>query len=478
MKEIKKIALLLPPFKHIYGKFSALYRRGFLNPPMSFAYIAASLEKHGHKVIIIDGEAENIDIVEILSRVQEFRPDAIGLTVTSPTFSLTLDFAKILKNTFTGVPFIIGGTHVSIFQKSVLEENNVFDFGVIGDGEITLCELMDRLDEKSSYKEIKGLIWRSDDTTFQNDFRPPEKNLDVYPFPARHLLRNDLYMRNNPYVGYQISAAFMATRGCPYNCIYCAVKNIPNGTMVRFRSTENIIEELDQIVNGMGIKHVAFNDDCLTFRRNNVMVLCEEIHKRGLKFTWEGLSRADRVDLEMLKEMKRAGFVRMSFGIESGNQRILDVLQKNESLEDIANGIRMAHQAGIVTRGSVIIGSPHETKSEVEETFRFITKLKELDQVVINIMQPYPGTKVREMVLKGEGGTRLMETDLSELRRFGNASMEVNDLTSTRLISLQRKGMRHFYFTPSKLIRNLVINHPSAILRDSMAALVGLFGGF
>jgi anaerobic magnesium-protoporphyrin IX monomethyl ester cyclase len=470
-----KVALPLPPFTNIYGKFSSVYRRGFLNPPLSFAYLAASLEKHGHTAIIIDGEAEYLGLNTILKRVAEFAPDAIGLSATSPTFDLTLDFAKEIKAAFPSVPLIIGGIHIAIYQKSVLEENSVFDFGVIGDGEVALPELLDRLKEPSAYKEIKGLVWRSGEAVVQNDFRLPEKNLDVYPFPARHLLRNELYLRNTPYHGYRTTAAFMSSRGCPYNCIYCAVKNIPNGTMVRFRSPENIVEELEQIVHGLGITHVQFNDDCLTFRHDQVLALCESIQKRGLKFTWEGLSRGDKVDKEILTELKRAGLVRLSFGIESGNASILKVLQKEETLEDIANGIRLAHEAGIITRGSVIIGSPYETRREIEDTFHFITSLKELDETVINIMQPYPGTKVREMFLNGEGGTRILTSGLSGLRRFGNACVEVNDLSADTLVRLQRQGMRRFYFHPQKIIRTITINHPVALLQTAIGAAWSIF---
>jgi len=471
-----KVALLLPPFADIYGRFRFLYRRGFLNPPLGFAYVAAAAERRGHRVMIVDAEAEDLGLSEVLSRVSAFGPELIGFTATSPTFQLTTDFATKVKAAFPKVPTVIGGTHVAIFQKAVLEENPVYSFGVIGDGEDALPELLESLSEGSGFEDVKGLLWRGDDTVVQNEFRPLVRDLDVYPFPARHLLRNELYLRNVPYKGYCVSASVVSSRGCPYDCIFCAVKNVPNGTMARFRSPENVIEELKLIVQGIGIRHVAFNDDCLTFHREKVLGLCGMIRSTGLKFTWEGLSRADRVDRELLREMRRAGLNRLSFGIESGNQRILDVLQKHETLEEIANAIRITHEEGIVTRGSVIIGSPYETSKEVEDTFRFITSIKELDEVVVNIMQPYPGTKMREMALKGIGGTKLIETGLSDLRRFGNASMEVNDLSASKLVELQREGMKRFYLRPSKIVRTLAINNPLALACDALGMIRTLWG--
>ena len=466
-----RVALLLPPFADIYGNFKSVYRRGFLNPPLGFAYIAAAAEKKGHTVIIIDAEAENIPIKDVIFRASKFEPGIIGFTATSPTFKLTTEFAQKIRVAFPSVPFVIGGAHLAIFQKTVLEENPLYDFGIIGDGEESVPELLEKIIQNRDYGAVKGLIWRDRGTVIQNEIRPPLKDLDKYPFPARHLLKNDLYLRNVPYKGYVVSAPVMSSRGCPYDCIYCAVKNIPNGTMVRFRSPQNIMEELTLIVRELGIKHIAFNDDCLTFRKDKMIDLCRLIRSSGLQFTWEGLTRADRVDRELLQEMKSAGCIRLSFGIESGNQKILDVLQKHETVEQIAQGIRLAHDAGIITRGSVIVGSPYETSKEVDDTFRFINTLDELDEVITSVMQPYPGTKVREMVLNGEGGTRFIQQDFSELRRLGNSAIEVNDLTAERLVKLQRQGFLRFYFRPKKIIRFLKINKPYTLLCDAISVI-------
>lgn len=464
-----------PSLSTLYGRFNSLYRKGFLNPPLNFAYLAANLVNKGHQALIIDMDAERLTYKQVLSLIQDHNPHLIGLSITSPTLALNLELALLIKASFPRVPIVTGGIHLSIFQKDVLRAYSVFDFGIIGDGENALAELIENLQDRTNYGGIEGLIWRSQGEVIQNEYRPPDKNLDHYPFPARHLLKNDLYVRNIPYKGYQTTTAFMSSRGCPFDCIYCAVKNIPNGTMVRLRSPENVVAELDWVVNRLGIKHIAFNDDCLTFNRKRIFKICDEIFSRNLRFTWEGLSRADLVDLELLETMKKAGFSRISFGIESGNQKILDVLNKKETLETIAHAIRLAHQAGIITRGSVIFGSPYETTKEVKESIRFFCSLKELDQVIIGIMQPYPGTKVREMVLQGEGGTRLIKSDFADLRRLGNASMEVNDLSCAVLESLQRRGMRSFYLRPRTIMRNLVINHPFAFVQQAIGAVRSFF---
>lgn len=473
------IILLVSHYADIYGSYRPLYQRGFVNPPLSLSYIAASLIKAGHSVKIIDGEAENLSPGEIISRCRAFDPQLLGLTATSVDFNLCLQLAERLKKEFPLVPVILGGTHLNIFGAQVLEQNPVFDFGCIGDGEDLLVELAEALSSGSpKLEDITGLIYRRGEEVIQNHHRPLETQIDRYPFPARQLLKNDLYYRAVPHRGYQVTAAVMSSRGCPYSCVYCAVENIYGGARLRLRSAANVLDELEEIVNGLGIRHIAFNDDCLTVNRQRVLELCRGIKERHLHFTWEGLSRADLLDKELVQAMKAAGFVRISIGIESGNPHILKVLRKGESLEQIRQGIRIAKEAGIVTRGSVIIGSPYETRKTIGDTFRFVNGLKELDQVVINILQPYPGTHVREMVLKGEGGSRFLGSpDNNEnLQRFGSALVEVNGLTPRRLISLQRSGFLRFYLRPRAIYNNLRISGLRPFITDGIGFLRSMVG--
>jgi radical SAM superfamily enzyme YgiQ (UPF0313 family) len=235
-----------------------------------------------------------------------------------------------------------------------------------------------------------------------------------------------------------------------------------------------VVDEIEYLVRRLNIPHISFNDDILTLNKERVYEICREIHRRRLCFTWEGLSRADCVDLPLLQAMRDAGFVRISYGIESGNPEILRSTGKNETLEQISHAFRLTREAGIVARGSIIIGLPYESRRTVEESFRFVNNLEGIDQVVINILQPYPGTKVREMILKGEGGSRIISQDLSELRRFGNAAVEVNDLSRRRLIWLQKIGLLRFYLRPRVLWRNLKMYHPKAFLMDGLAFMRAL----
>ncbi|MBL7197035.1 MAG: cobalamin-dependent protein [Candidatus Omnitrophica bacterium] len=470
-----RVIFIVPPYGNIYGSFRSILKRGFLNPPLGLCYLAACLKKAGHEVRIIDSEAEGYMLEDIVKTVKLYLPDLIGITATSPEFINTSLIARALKET-SSTPIVLGGAHISIVGKEALEKNSDFDFGVIGEAEQTIVELSKAIEDKASFSAIKGLIYRQEDgTVVQTDTRQPMADLDEVPFPARNLLEDKKYFRSIPRKGYVTTTAFVSSRGCPYHCVYCAVDKLPGANRIRFRSPKNIVDEIELIVNEMGIKHISFNDDVLTLNKDRILKVCDGIMKRKIKFTWEGLSRADAVDKELLTFMKRAGLVRISFGIESGNPGILKMVKKGLSHKQLRKAFSMARKAGIVTRGSVIIGLPYETQQTVKETTRFVKRLYGLDQLIVNISTPYPGTKLREMVLAGEGGTKLLDPDISALQRFGNAVLEVNDLTKEDLINLQKEILLSFYLSPPKLFRNLIMYEFKALLQDSFSLAASLF---
>lgn len=474
------VLLVMPSFQEVYGAYRHLYRRGFLNPPLGLCYLASALEQAGHTVRIIDAEAASLTLAQIVGQALEFSPKLIGLSSTSIDFPQARAVALALRQALPGIPVVLGGTHVNIFGQAVLEENPMFDMACIGDGEDLLPELAQALQDgrEGDLAHVKGLIWRRGEVVVANENRLLETNIDRYPFPARWLLDNTQYYRAVPRRGYQQTAAFMSSRGCPFGCIYCAVKNIHGGQKVRLRSADNVLEEIEHIVTRFGIRHIAFNDDCLTLKRDRVLAICEGLRRKNLKITWEGLSRADLIDRELLMEMKAAGFVRLSMGIESGNQAILDVIRKQETLEQIEKAVALTHEVGIVTRGSVILGNPYENSETVKETFRFINRLKGLDQVVINILQPYPGTVVREMMLRGEGGSSFQEHLVGDakLQRFGSANVTVNDLTPKKLVKLQREGFLRFYLRPRVLLNNLRISGVRTFITDGFGFMRSILG--
>ncbi|MBF0103584.1 MAG: radical SAM protein [Desulfobacterales bacterium] len=479
MSKIKKLLLIAPPSDVIYGTYKALYRKGFLNPPIHLCYVAASAEAAGHKATILDGDAERLTISDIIQTIKQCSPHLIGITSTSIDFWVAAEIIIQIKTIFPYIPVILGGIHINIFGIKVLEKHYAIDFGCVGDGEHLIVELLDKLEDGiPAYSSIKGLIYRDGDQVIQNPYREINRNLDCYPFPSRHLLKNELYYRSVPYRGYQQTTAVMSSRGCPFRCVYCAVEKITGGKQVRIRSAQNVLEELTFIVKKLHIQHVAFNDDCLTLDKSRIVELCEGILQRNLQFTWEGLSRADLVDSHILKKMKQAGLVRISYGIESGNPNILKTLRKEETLDQITEAFRITKEAGIVTRGSIILGVPYENRKTIKQTLDFVNHLKGLDQLVVNVLQPYPGTKVREMILNGEGGAcYLGDTDsFYSLQRFGSSSVSVNDLSPRDLVFFQKWGFLSFYFRPKIFLNNLRISGYKAFIQDGIGFMRSILG--
>ena len=214
-----KIALVAPHYGEIYGSFRKTLKYGFLNPPLSLGYLASSLESKGHTVDMIDAETmmlTNKSLSEILTRE---RYGLIGITATTPDFHKALELAKLIKER-SDIHIVLGGMHATIFRKDILEENIYFDSLVVGEGENTICELADSIENKKDLKNIKSLIFRKGDEIAENELRQVEENIDKFPFPSRNLIKNELYLRSIPKKGYVRTTAFMSSRGCPYKCIY------------------------------------------------------------------------------------------------------------------------------------------------------------------------------------------------------------------------------------------------------------------
>ncbi len=447
-----KVLLIHPYWIETYGKYKEAAKKAVFYPPLGLCYLASCLIKNKHDVKIIDAEAEGKRFRDIIKDVINYKPDLVGVTSTSPIYHTAKKVAEGIKKSLD-VPILIGGSHACVLPIKTLEDCKCFDFLILGEGEKTIVELADAIENKKSLKKIKGLVYRENEKIIQNEPRHYEKNLDNIPFPARHLLKLDKYFWSVPKKGFVKTTSIMTTRGCPFQCIYCSQRNV-FGRVVRSRSPENIVKEFEEVVNKHGIKHFAVLDDTVTLDRDRIIKICNLLIKKNLNITWEGMTRANRIDEELLRIMKKSGLVRLSFGIESGNQRILNVIKKGITLEDIKKAYEITKKCGIETRGSAMIGLPSETTKEVMDTLKFIRKLKGCDQIYLNITTPYPGTELYDMAIKGDKGIRLLSHDFSQYKRYGGPVIEVNNLTRKKLIWLQKLGFLMFYVTPRRMYYN------------------------
>ncbi len=473
-----KILFIQPPWGEAYGSFKEAAKIGNAYPPLSLGYLSSVLKKEGHQTKIIDAEIGSLTKEKVVRRVRRYQPDLVGFTATTPIFHLACELAAEIKKKLPVTPVMIGGPHLTAMPRQAFSQSKMFDFGIYGEGEETIVELVQFISSgRPALKRIKGILYRGKGgRTIKNPPRPLISDLDRLPFPDRRGLKLDKYLWSVPKKGIVKFTTLMTTRGCPFNCIFCSTHTV-FGKKIRERSVENVLIELEHMVKKLKIKHFTLIDDTLTLNRQRVIEICQGIIDRKLDITWEGWTRANTIDKELLNIMRQAGFVRVSFGIESGDPKILKVIKKGVTLAQVRKAYKMAKEAGLETRGSVMIGHPFETKKTVMRTLKFIKSLKNCDQMYINITTPYPGTELYQMIKKNIGGISLLTDDFSQFKRYGEAVIEVNDLTRENLINFQRKGFKMFYFSPRRIVYNLKRAGLRAAIINSLAFFKGVILG-
>ncbi|MBU0979699.1 MAG: B12-binding domain-containing radical SAM protein [Nanoarchaeota archaeon] len=447
-----RVMLINPPAIEAYGKYKAAAKAGATpQAPLGVCYIAAQLEKHGHDVRLIDADIEGYGPDEISQEIKDFKPEVLGITATTPIYPTANKIFSLAKEIDKSLVTILGGFHITALPMRTMKESTA-DFGLFGEAEETIVELLDCIKEGKEPSGVKGILFRKGKEIMMNPLREQIQNLDALPFPALHLLKHDKYLWSVPGKGTVPVAAITTQRGCPFQCIFCGVQTMFKG--IRYRSIPNVVDEIEHRVNELGIKHFYIQDDTMTMNKAKMLDMCREIKKRKLEVTWEGYTRANTITPELLQVMKDAGLVRLSFGVESGNDKVLKAIKKGIKKEDMVKAYEMCHAAGIETRGSFMLGHPFETKETIKETIDFAKSLK-MYQAYINITTPYPGSELYTLAKEGYGGITLLTDDWQEFRRYGNAVMEMNDLTKDDLIKLQKKAYRQFYLRPHIIWYNI-----------------------
>ncbi len=464
-----------PPILARESTLMSLQRRLFATQPLGICYLAAAVEKANHEVAVLDCEASGLMAAELVKKIRSAPPDLFAFSATSSSVPRVTSVAQTLKTAFPQAKFAIGGSHVSLLAEVAFGQMNIFDFGAIGDGEDLIVELLEAIGGDRALGDIPGLLWRKDGEVIKNPPRPLELEIDRYPVPARHLLTQSLYRASVPGKGSVQTAAVIVARGCPFKCVFCAAPKLQGGR-VRFRSPEAILEELQYIRRTLGITHISFYDDCLTLNRRLLVAVCEGMLANSLDLTWEGYARADTVDADILGLMQRAGAVRLSFGVESGNPKVLASSQKGETLEQMAEAISLTKQAGISTKASFVLGLPDETQATAEETIRFACGLNDLDLAGFSVLAPFPGTEVVRMIEQGSHGYRQVEKgELYGSSGYdGVAKVEVNDLSAELLLQMQKSAFRRFYLSPLRIYRNVCVMGIGGLLsgiKDAVAMM-------
>jgi radical SAM superfamily enzyme YgiQ (UPF0313 family) len=374
------------------------------SPPLGLAYLAAALEQAEIDVRVLDLVVFPYSEQLLAKTLGEFKPALVGLTAVTMNVGRALSVVRDVKRVAPQVITVMGGPHVTFTPSETLEACPDLDIVALGEGEQTLVELSDAIASGNDVGEVKGIAYRVGPGLRFTARRGFIRNLDNLPMPARPLLPLGRYRA----LGMPISMT--TSRGCPHACIFCVGRRMV-GARVRSRSPVRVVEELAYLAT-LGFHQVNMADDLFTADPRRCMAICDEILSRGLKINWTSFARVDTVSPALLAKMKAAGCTAVSFGVESGNSRILRSIKKGITLEQIVAAVDMCADAGVTPLASFILGLPGETPDTLRETLAFGQRLKEKGLVYgFHILAPFPGTAVRERA--AELGIRILTEDWS-----------------------------------------------------------------
>ncbi|MEK6885662.1 MAG: radical SAM protein [Nanoarchaeota archaeon] len=459
-----RVLLIVPPNsqEERYGKFSEI---GTLYPPLGLAYVAAVAESEA-EVRVLDSEAMNYSYSDIEKITREFNPDVVGMQCYCTTITRCYKVAELIKKFDSKIKVVLGGAQLTLEKEETMKNKNI-DFGIYGEGEFVFRNLLRELkqsEKKQNFKKIQGLIWKNKNKIIINPKQELITNLDKLPLPARHLFPMDKYHSSANLRGKK-TLNLMTSRGCPFNCAYCAGSLI-FGKTHRYHGTDRVIEELIELRDKYHADSIQFFDETFTANRPRVIELCNKMIERKLNIEWSCFTRVNLVDLELLKKMKAAGCYLIFFGYESGNQRLLNLIRKGITLEQSRNATKWCNEAGIETWGSFMIDLPTETKEESEQTIKFALEINPTF-VQFPITTPFPGTDLYQLC-KDNG--KILTDNLDEYTAWDvvyvSTGRTIQDIKNT-----VKKAYRSFYLRPSYMIKRF-----KSVMKLPINKIINLLG--
>jgi radical SAM superfamily enzyme YgiQ (UPF0313 family) len=447
-----KILLIQPPPRKIV-------KEDIVVPPLGIAYLAAVIEKQGHSVSIIDAFAEALDLHSLEDRVKKIAPDLIGITGMTPVIDNAFRTAGICRRYAKYV--VIGGPHVSVAGSKVFEQCPDVDYVIQGEGEISFPLLVEALERNKDITNVPGVITRD----LSNLPSPLIDELDSIPFPARHLLPNERYR-------YILSSGKVTTmftsRGCPYHCVFC--DKAVFGSKWRARSAANVLDEIELVRRDYGIDSIIFYDDLFTLDKKRVLEICQGIIDRELKIEWKCEGRVNLADKETLTLMKKAGCSMIAYGVESGNQKGLDYLNKGTTVEQIRNAFELTKRAGIRPMAYFVLGIPVETYDDELRTIDFAKEIKPA-YAQFSVLSPVPGTKLYDDAVR-MGWYKEVEAKNPMDKDVNRPAIINENWDEEKLVRILREAHRRFYMSPWYIMERIKeVTSFKDFMRKAMAGM-------
>ena len=423
--------------------------------PISLGYLAAYLKKNNVKVDLLDYEVQGIKDSSFIDFIRERNPVLVGISCVTSNIIAGHDLAKVIKENFPDMKVVVGGVHASALPQRTLEEFPCFDFVAKGEGEQVLLELYNALALGSNPSNIKGLFFRSGSGFIDTGSRPLIENLDSLPFPDREILDIALYKKTHASRGFSRTvkniAEVITARGCPFNCIFCAV-NVNFNRKVRYRSVENIIAEMGECIEKHRTGHFSIMDDTFALRKDLFYPICDYLKLK--KVTWDCYMRVSLIDEDILKKAVDSGCEKISFGVESGSDKILKLINKQITIAQVKEAFRLCRKVGLrYIDATFMLGNhPLETMEDIKMTMDLIMELRP-DFMAFSITIPFPGTELYKIMKEGN---YLVKENWNEFVLYGGKpSWSYQYINGDVLLKTQADFTKHFYLRPSYIFKQL-----------------------
>ncbi|MBE0429207.1 MAG: B12-binding domain-containing radical SAM protein [Thermoleophilia bacterium] len=413
--------------------------------PLGLGYLAASIRQDGHEVRIFDLARDDSDPETGARAAASWKPDLLGVSVLSTTFLSAREFLAEFRRLSPGVKVIAGGPHVTSIPSSFSDLGA--DLGMVGESELSLRQLAASLEKGDPLEDVPGLCRRENGSVVVNPQGERVYDLDALGFPAWDLMDPGTYPDKPSQILHQnFPVAIITTsRGCAYDCSFCASTTLW-GKRLRWRSPEDVVDEIELLVGEYGVQEIHFMDDSFTQKASHARAVCEEILRRGIRTSWACTNgvRIDSLDDGLLGLMRSAGCFSVGLGLESGSQRVLDLNRKKLDLSLVPERVRMIKSHGIATHGFFIIGLPGETRETVRETLKLSRSLS-LDRANFTLMAPLPGSDLYRKYIEEAG----KEPDYESFKFF--TPFPVGEMSTRELKRWQRRAVFGFYLRPRQV---------------------------
>lgn len=419
-----------------------------LEPPLGIAYIASVLERAGERVYLKDFEIDKFSLNTLESFIIKNEIDLVGVSFRTASYSSAKQFIQAIKRMKRAPLLVVGGHHATAFPEHTLQNLNC-DIAVRGEAEDIILKLVKALNNKQPLSQVKGISFRDGDKIITTSEASSIADLNILPFPARHLLPMERY-----------SVVTMVTsRGCPFSCIYCD-KGIST-RQVKFRSAEDVYSEISEINKYYPGKRIYFVDDHFFLAKQRLNKIFDLIDRGNSKFNWICQSRADGVDLETLKRAKRVGCELIIYGIESGDPDELEYMRKQTTVEEARTAIFLTNEAGIKARANFMLGFPISTHNTLRNTIYF-AKSVPLELVRFFSVAPFPNTELWDRIYGKDIDLNMVDWDKLN---FYSPSYSTSELSQKDILSYVVAG--YIYVLNKKFLFEISLTFIPRIIKLS-----------